>query len=602
MKKKQLLLYTLPALLIISTLLGLYLINSIDRHRFQRAAHSFKIFKTHLQTLHHRYVKKLTEYTLSRMSQAEKLGQCFMIGWPTPTLTPELENFITRYHVGNLILLSRNYENPLQLQELNAQLQKTALRRPTPLPLWIGTDQEGGYILRLKKGGFTQFAGNMALAATGEPELATLQGQAIASELSAVGVNLNFAPSADTLTDPANQVIGTRAFSSDPRTVGLFSTAFMQGQQRGGVLSTLKHFPGHGGSSLDSHFELPVNEKPANLLWKEEINAFIAPLKSPLADFVMSAHIFYPGLGLTNQTSATFSSEVLDQLLRQKLGFQGLVISDDLEMAGASAQGGVIKAALKAFEAGCDILLISHTALFQKKALEKLLVELESSPLLKKRLEESAFRIVYKKIRQFGFSGRNLSFPAPDALKIIGQKSHQDLEKTIARKSITLVGKNPDFRLPRWSDPKKEVLLVLSPLHELGPLMKKYYPALDVIFIGFAPEPQKIQRILTQIKPKLRYYSKVILAMTSPEHAKIAHFLNKNQKQTVLLSLLNPYVLKDTPGELLLASYFYGKPSLEALFEVLFQDASPRGKLPVNWNTPETKTIPGPKDPKPTQK
>ncbi len=249
--------------------------------------------------------------------------------------------------LGGVVLFARNIRDPEQLGALTASLRA---ERPE---LLIAVDEEGGDVTRLEAARGSSFPGNLALGAADDAELTRRVAAAIGGELAAVGVNLDLAPVADVLVDPASAIVGVRSFGSDPALVARHTAAFVEGLQDAGVAACAKHFPGHGETVADSHLELPVAGADRETLAERALPPFAAAVDAGVRA-VMTAHVRYPAL---DEEAATFSPAVIG-LLRSELGFDGVVMTDALEMEGAGGPGGVAEAAARALTAGADALCL----------------------------------------------------------------------------------------------------------------------------------------------------------------------------------------------------------------------------------------------------
>ncbi|MBN9140849.1 MAG: beta-N-acetylhexosaminidase [Micrococcales bacterium] len=254
-----------------------------------------------------------------------------------------------RAGLGGVCLFAENITSPEQLRALTA-----AIREANPLAL-IAIDEEGGDVSRLHAATGSPFPGNAVLGRIDDTELTASVGAAVAAELLAAGVNLNFAPDADINSNPDNPVIGVRSFGTEPALVARHTAAWVAAHEAGGVAVSAKHFPGHGDTAADSHHALPVVDLPLETLRERELVPFEAAIAAG-ARTIMSSHILLPQLDPSGP--ATFSSRILQRLLREELGFEGVVVSDALDMAGASGEIGIPAAAVRALAGGCDLLCI----------------------------------------------------------------------------------------------------------------------------------------------------------------------------------------------------------------------------------------------------
>lgn len=281
----------------------------------------------------------------------ENYGQLIITGIKGTSLSPEEVAFIRDEKLGGIILFDYNFEAPAQLAELVNSIQK--LR--DEYPLFISVDHEGGRVMRFKKH-FTQFPSMLSLASLDSPKLVFEAHQVMAKELAACGVNLSFAPVCDILTNPDNKAIGDRAYGYDAETVEKYISAAIRGLQTSGLLSCAKHFPGHGGTTQDSHFELPLLKTSKEELKSREMIPFIKASKSRV-EFMMMAHLLVDALDDKLPTSL---SPKAYEFLRQETKFTKVVITDDMEMKAISDKYTTEDAALMALNAGTDMLLYRH--------------------------------------------------------------------------------------------------------------------------------------------------------------------------------------------------------------------------------------------------
>jgi beta-N-acetylhexosaminidase len=327
-----------------------------------------------------------------------KIGQMFMVGCQGEALRPDEKLLIEEYSFGGFILFQNNCRAPRHILSLCRELWNSA----TEVPPFIAIDQEGGRVHRLPRP-FTHFPAAARLGATRRSELAYNAGRAAALELALAGINLNFAPVLDVNSNPQNPVIGDRAFGTEPKQVMEMSTAWTRGLRDGGIIACGKHFPGHGDTDKDSHFELPVVNKSLDELKAVELPPFADACKNGI-DALMTAHVVYPALD--QSLPATLSERIVTGLLRHQFGYDGVVFSDDMEMKAISGQYAPNEAALLALRAGVDVLLYCHELSKAVDVFEFLADAAEKDPALRARVEDSHRRIVELKRRYLEkFSG-----------------------------------------------------------------------------------------------------------------------------------------------------------------------------------------------------
>lgn len=354
------------------------------------------------------------------MTSREKIGQLFMVGFMGTAVTPELASFIKEYKPGGVILFSRNLESVQQIVELTNELQRASPKSP----LLISIDQEGGRVSRLPKG-FTIFPPCELLGRCHSSELAYAAAATIAKELKAVGINMNMAPVLDVNSNPDNPVIGDRAFSSVPEEVGEMALVTAAGLQDNKVVACGKHFPGHGDTNADSHKVLPIVEASRERLEAIELPPFRRAAVAGVAA-MMTAHVLYKGLD--DQLPATLSPAIITNLLREEMRYDGVVLTDDLEMHAIVDHYGVGDAAVRAVLAGCDVLLICKERDREIAAFEAVEKAVTSGTIEGERLNQSVARIQRVKQR-FLIPYR----PAiiSDAKLVAGCHSHQALLQNI---------------------------------------------------------------------------------------------------------------------------------------------------------------------------
>ncbi|MCB0421420.1 MAG: beta-N-acetylhexosaminidase [Bdellovibrionales bacterium] len=354
----------------------------------------------------------------------QKLGQMFFIGIEGPELSANEAQFIVENNIGGVTLFGRNLQSPEQIYKLNSDLQNLRHKMPNKTPLFIGIDMEGGRVHRLKSP-FTQWPAVKRLGDLDSTSLAFKMAQAMGTELKAVGFNLNFAPSADVLTNPKNEIIGDRAVSTDPEMVGKVASALVRGYIKSEIIPCAKHFPGHGNTLLDSHEELPVEETPYDVLSDRELNPFKKVFRARL-DLVMTAHIKFTAVD--PEWPATLSKKFLTDIIRDEFRYKNAVISDDLDMKALRNHYKIDEIALKAIDAGCDLLLYCNEPDSPKIALEACHKALGDGSLSAARIEESISRIV--KIKEKWLKEPD-PLPWNEAKLLIGHPEHLKLAQAI---------------------------------------------------------------------------------------------------------------------------------------------------------------------------
>jgi len=317
-------------------------------------------------------------------------GQLLTVGFDGPALPDELRARIASSQVGGVMLFRPNIESPAQVASLVAAIRAAA---PGDAPGLVAIDQEGGLVQRLRAP-LTVWPDMLSVGGADAPERTFAVGQALGAELAALGIGWDFAPVLDVHTNPANPVIGNRAFGTTPETAARHALAFWRGLRAAGLVGCGKHFPGHGDTRTDAHLELPGVEHDLARLRAVELAPFAAAAAAGI-DAIMTAHVLYPALD--PERPATLSRRILTDLLRGELGFRGVIVSDDLGMKAVADRYPIEELAVESVAAGADVLLIREPPERQRQALEALVRGAESSPALRARVMESAARVAVMK-------------------------------------------------------------------------------------------------------------------------------------------------------------------------------------------------------------
>ena len=425
---------------------------------------------------------------ISKMTLKQKLAQMMVVDFRTwnnknfTEMNTDVSSLLSQYDFGGVILFGENIQGKEQTLKLTKDLQAAALKSTNKIPLIIGTDQEGGIVNRLKIG--CAMPGNMATAATNDPQKATAAGKVMGEELKALGINTNFAPVVDINNNANNPVIGLRSFSDDAKTVAKYGTSMIKGINSTGVIASVKHFPGHGDTATDSHSGLPiVTNKGLQSLMQSELLPYQEAIKNGV-DMVMTGHICYPSIdpykiitkkGTYINTPASLSKTMVNVVLRQRLGYQGVVATDALNMSAISENLSELNAATKAINAGNDLLVMPmevHTTKDMSK-FAILLNELESEVNRKlidvATIDASVKRILTLKEKKKILNYAASQYPA-SALKQVGSDAHHNIEAEIANKAVTCL-KNEGNVLPIKLS-KNDHVLFLTPYDNEIPAIK----------------------------------------------------------------------------------------------------------------------------------
>jgi beta-N-acetylhexosaminidase len=352
------------------------------------------------------------------------IGQLLIGSLPGKTVTPEMRSLAREFSLGGVIFFARNIEAPEQVAELSHDAQGLT----SGLPLWVSVDQEGGRVARLKAP-FTVWPPMATLGRSGDEGLARRFAKALATELRAVGITLDYAPVLDIHTNPKNPIIGDRALAEDAASVARLGAAIIDTLQTNGVAACGKHFPGHGDTSVDSHLDLPLVEHPPDRIRRVELVPFRQAVTSGVA-FIMTAHVLVPSLD--EEKPATLSRRIVQGMLRDEVGFGGVILSDDLEMKAIAKSYTVPDAAVQAIAAGCDALLVcSGDVDVQVATLEALVRAVEQDVIPYKRLEDALKRGRLAKERFL--AAPVATNPRAQLKHVLGCDEHQRIVDEMAR-------------------------------------------------------------------------------------------------------------------------------------------------------------------------
>ncbi|UJL48285.1 glycoside hydrolase family 3 C-terminal domain-containing protein [Virgibacillus sp. NKC19-16] len=532
------------------------------------------------------------ESKIGQMTLEEKIGQLFVIHayGETPT-DPNYEetnlgnnrggkNFkeiIENYHIGGVIYFnwSHNIGTPLDGPQVNALsngLQEIAMDQPTSIPLFISTDQEGGTVQRVTEPG-TVFPGNMAIGATRSEDYARDSAQILGKELNSLGINMNFAPTVDVNINPENPVIGVRSFGEDPDLVSDLGVAQIMGYKNENIMSSVKHFPGHGDTDVDSHYGLPIIDHDIETLHEVDLKPFKAAIDAGV-ESIMTAHIVVPALD-DSGLPATLSKPIITDLLRGELGYDGLVITDSLDMSGANVVPPE-RVSVESFKAGVDVLLNPPDV---EMAFNSMLEAVENGEISEARLDESVFRILQAKMRNGLFED---PYTDPDRVENIGTEEHLQTAEEIANKSITLV-KNESDLLPLHTT---DNVLVTGPSQAktdlvANSLIEKGMEA-SSFETGTSPSPEEIDEAVDKAEEVDIVVVTSYVANTNQAQQQLVSQLEDSGKPIVVTALHNPYDIMAFPEvDAYAATYGYQDVSALALSNVLAGEINPSGELPV---------------------
>lgn len=519
------------------------------------------------------------------------IGQMMIVGFHDKTPSEKVIALIEKRRVGGLLLFSRNIGAPEETNELIHSLQEIAYKAGHPHPLLITIDQENGVVRRLGEGA-TILPGSMALGAIDDLETTRTVSHITAIELKALGINLNLAPVLDVNNNPLNPVIGARSFGEDVEKVSEHGIAFMNSHQQEGVMTTLKHFPGHGDTHVDSHLALPVIPHDRSRLNQLELVPFRRAIQAG-ADSVMIAHVFFPALTNRTEIPATISKEVVTGLLREQLDFKGVIMSDCMEMRAIQARWGTSEGSVQAIEAGIDTIMISHEYELQENTIDAIRQAVVEGRISQKRIIESYERITNLKKSYLSWESTLLNANQRiENLSVVGRQKHQSIAKTAYERAVTVV-RNRQSLIPFTKKGGK--VLVVTPeakaytwvedekyaRYELADAIRSRATDLSVDEMELDDRNHDAAMELAQ------NYSLVIVGTVHLESSPLQRKWMQNAIDggipMIGVGLKGPYDAKELPSlATFVTAYEYNRPALEAIAGVIFGLSRPVGKMPIH--------------------
>ena len=499
------------------------------------------------------------------------VGQRIMAGFPGTEIDEAFAALVREYKIGNVILFRRNVESREQLSRLCAELRALIVAETGVEPL-IAIDQEGGVVTRLSDD-MLNTPGAMALAAAGG-DAPYRAGILTARELSSCGINFNLAPVLDVNSNPANPVIGVRSFGDDPERAPALALEFLRGTLAGGVMACGKHFPGHGDTAVDSHLGLPLVEKTREMLGKCELLPFRRAMAAGIPA-IMTSHVLFPELE-PEKLPATMSRRILTGLLREELGFGGVIISDCMEMDAIAKFYGTVEGATASIAAGADIVCISHTAALASETAERLYAALESGKLPDAEFEAALGRIAEAK-RRFAVLHDQSGTTAEDA---------QAVREMLARSFTLLHGPMPDLGEKPFfigSGPVR-ASLVSSHVRETPPFATYMANTLggDALVTADEPDDAEIARAVQAAAESSCIVLGTYNAHLKPGQLALMKALGALGKPMVVAALRNPYDLLSLPdGAAGIAVWEYTIRALETLAPFLAKKREFTGRMPL---------------------
>jgi beta-N-acetylhexosaminidase len=520
--------------------------------------------------------EQLVEELLDSMTDEDILGQVFMLGYMGETASEVIMDWITEKKIGGIKIFGWNANDLSVLADTIGNMQDGALNTEFKIPLIIATDQEGGWVRHIK-GETSITPGNLALGASGIPYDSYMTGLYIGQELRRLGINMNFAPTVDVYLNPLADVIGPRAFSQDPIQTGSLGTAFFKGMEEAAVISTAKHFPGHGNADEDSHGTLPVIPSTLDFLESHDLIPYKMMIKEGLPA-IMVGHLAFPNI-TENMKPASLCPIFLKDILRDEMNYEGLVITDDLVMQGARYNNRSLPEVCEtALRAGSDILLISRNPDVHEEIWQYLIKLMKVDPGFAQDVRTAASRVLKIKAKYLKRPDHVPFHPSSVGIKedIPGRDSKEFFFGQAAR-STTLVRQSV---IPVPFNSTALICGLYSDFRRQGEAMFEG----SSLKIPYSFDNNEKWDVISRIRQRAEDYDFIIFSLSRYQDLYILKELEDLAEKIIVLSSLTPVYLNDLPWVRdAVAVYGSGKDSYQSGFAAIRGDFFPRGRLPVDF-------------------
>jgi beta-N-acetylhexosaminidase len=527
---------------------------------------------------------------VERLTIEQKVGQLLLLGFGGTTMDGTISTFLDDMQPGGVALFTRNIQGPEQTLTLVRAVREhdpkvkclgtCPTTVPTAVPMFVSVDQEGGSVVRLKRDAVV-LPSAMALGAADDPELARRVGRQLGEDLRWWGFNMNLAPVLDVNSNPKNPVIGVRSFGGDPVRVGEIGVGYVEGLSEAGVVAVAKHFPGHGDTDVDSHYAMPVLHHDRARLDKVELRPFARGFAAGLPA-IMTAHIALPEVAEGKDVPATVSGKVLTGVLREDLGWDGLVITDGLEMQGVIDRYGAGEAAVRAVLAGADMVMVLWFPEKKKEVQRALLDAVATGRLPMERLDQAVRRVLEHKAR-FGLFSRSL--PTVEEATAALAKSDRRVLQEVAERAITVVKNDGDVVPLKKKGETAPKVVAAAPF---GAFLRGLQRGVSARTVALPSAPTKAQtqndseRIIALAREEGA--GVVVIGLQTGDHIAIVRAVQQAlpEVKVVVVSFGSPWLINAFPGvHAYLCAFGWRDDSAAAAAAVVVGLKPARGRLPV---------------------
>ncbi len=534
--------------------------------------------------------EELLDALLAAMPDEDIIAQTFMVGWVGQAPSPEVIEWIAERNLGGVKIFGWNGGDLVALAGAIGTMQELAGNHGFSIPLLTATDQEGGWVRHIKGDdelSTTTTPGNMAIGAAALPYDAYRSAYYIGLELRALGVNMNFAPTVDVYVNPDAHVIGPRAFSDDPVMSGLLGVAYFHGLEEARVISTAKHFPGHGNASGDSHGILPVIEDSFDVLWERDLLPYRFLVSEGLPA-VLSGHLNFPNV-TGDGRPASLSPFFKQTVLRDTLGFEGIVMTDDLYMGGAWQYGtengwGIAQIVVEALRVGNDMVMLSRTPELNGQIWDAVYGEFQADVQFRERVTAAARSVLRIKLQYLKDDNRVPLRPDPNLLpRQISPAGGATYFRDQAGRSVTLV-RSTDIP---YRPGDGERILLAGKDGDFLRIGGEFYPGADQFRISYPVFEYASEADKNRFRDVAAGYDTVLYCLSDPNSLEVLQEIAETNIRVIVMSILTPVYFLELPWvQSAVAVYGWGDESFRAGFSVLAGQMDAEGTLPIRLDHP----------------
>ena len=544
----------------------------------------FALYSSSKREFYEDFFRDDVDDILSNMTLKEKIGQILMFGFKKYELDEDYRKWIMEGELGNIKIFLRNVKSKEQLIDLISDISIYTDNTRLRIPPFIATDVEGGMVNHIRYDGIKLSPSPALVGASRDYELAKLTGRLIANNLLACGINMNFAPCFDVLTNPEDRVIDTRSYGSNPNYVYKMASLFINEHRKLGIVTVPKHFPGHGMTDFDSHIKAGIVNLDLIEIFNRHMLPYLFAAGDGMLDACMVSNVIYSSMD--KHLSATLSPTIINGVLRNYFGFNGVVVTDDLEMKGAEeVAGGPVKAFTMSFKAGSDILLFAHSKDTHERIINEAQGLFNNGFLSKYQLDEKVRRVLLLKKRYLKIFYRMKEDRGnnDELLDITNRAVESRIDE-----GITLLLNRTGYSTKDFFKKLKDrgaKGIIISPSENFTAVSKRYVPNWKVVDAGYLHKNRKNKKRLNGFIKNVRQYNFALIGFSSKRHIQWIKLFDKYKIPYALFIVDNPLIaIKYMNGaQLAVTSYGYFLPSIDSLFRSVFDKGDFNAAFPYRF-------------------